>query len=493
MATVIPENAATFSFEQLVQVCGGRPVRDVVHDATGADAVLQVRGVVTDSRAVRSGQLYVALRGENHDGHAFLAQAAQRGAAAALVSDATQAPLGLPLVVVTDTRKALGDLACAHRLAWGGRVVAITGSAGKTTTKEITAALLSALGRNVLRTQGNLNNDIGVPMTLLCLEAQHDVAVIEIGTSGPGEIANLARIASPNVGVVTTVSLAHTAGLGSLEAVADEKHALLSALPRDGVAIYSADSAVLRARVSRIAAERVLAFGEEASAGVRLERYALTEALATECVFRIQSREYGVDQTLPATLGLCGQGPALDAAAALAVVLAEHGPNALSKAAAALRAVVPVAGRLAPKQGDSDCLIIDDSYNANPASMAASLETLAQVAAVRRGRAVAVLGDMAELGDHAKAEHARIGEAAMRLGVSVLIGCGPQMRDAAESARRAAAATKQEARIEHVADPEAAATLVQSLLAARDAVLIKGSRSMGMERAVNALVRGEQS
>ncbi len=220
MATPIPQNEATFVLGEMAATCSGR--------IDPGCAGKRVRGVVTDSRAVQPGQLYVALRGETHDGHKFLAQAHAQGACAALVERADQAPAGLPIVVVQDTRRALGDLAHLHRSRWAKPVVAITGSAGKTTTKELTAAVLGALGHNVLRTQGNLNNDIGVPMTLLGLTAAHDVAVIELGTSAPGEIARLAQIARADVGVVTTVSLAHTAGLGTLAAVADEKCALLA-------------------------------------------------------------------------------------------------------------------------------------------------------------------------------------------------------------------------------------------------------------------------
>jgi UDP-N-acetylmuramoyl-tripeptide--D-alanyl-D-alanine ligase len=478
MATVIPDNCAAFSLEALAHATGGQ-----LRLAGDATPETLVRGVVTDSRKVTEGQLYVALRGENHDGHRFLVQAQERGASAALVSDLLQAPEGLSLICVDDTRAALGAIARAHRLVWGRPVVAITGSAGKTTTKEITARLLSSLGHEVLRTQGNLNNDIGLPMTLLGLSPAHDVAVVEIGTSGPGEIEKLAKIASPTVGVVTTVSLAHTAGLGSLEAVADEKHMLLSSLPRDGVAIDCADSAPLRARRARIHASRALSFGEHPSADVQLLRYRLTESLTTECVLRVA----GLERELTATLGLCGHGPALDAAAALSVVLALHGAQAVPKAALALAEITPVAGRLAPVITSNGSLIIDDTYNANPASMEASLETLTQIAAVRGGRAIAVLGDMAELGEHAQAEHVRIGTLAAKLGVAQLIGCGPQMHAAVEAARSHAP----EGHVliaEHVSDPQAAAKLVAACLGARDAVLLKGSRSMAMERVLASLV-----
>src|SRR6185312_12425053 len=179
------------------------------------------------SRAVKPGQLYVALKGERHDGHAYLADVQAAGAAAAVIEEAAEAaaPKGLPLLVVADTRRALGEIARFHRTRWGKSLVAITGSAGKTTTKELTAAALRAVGsgQRVLSTFGNLNNDIGLPMTLFGLTPEHDVAVVEIGTGGPGEIAWLTHVAEPTVGVVTTVALAHVARLGTLSEVADEK------------------------------------------------------------------------------------------------------------------------------------------------------------------------------------------------------------------------------------------------------------------------------
>ncbi|HEX4355368.1 MAG TPA: Mur ligase family protein, partial [Polyangiales bacterium] len=251
MATAIPANEAAFTLEEIAACTGGR--------VSASKAEASIRGVVTDSRAVKPGQLYVALRGEHHDGHRFLQPSAAQGAAAALVETEDKAPAGLPLVVVPDTRRALGELARAHRTRWGGKLIAITGSAGKTTTKELTAAALRALGHRVLSTEGNLNNEIGLPMTLFGLGAQHDLAVVEIGTGGPGEIAWLAYVGRPEIGVVTTVSLAHAEKLGSLDGVADEKTALLRALPSDGAAIYGADSEALVTRAASFAGHNTIA------------------------------------------------------------------------------------------------------------------------------------------------------------------------------------------------------------------------------------------
>lgn len=481
MATPIPTNQATFVLGEIAATCSGR--------IDPGCAGKRVRGVVTDSRAVQAGQLYVALRGETHDGHKFLQQAFAQGACAALVERTDQVPAGFPTVVVSDTRRALGELALLHRTRWAKPLVAITGSAGKTTTKELTAAVLRALGHDVLYTQGNLNNEIGVPMTLLGLTNAHDVAVIEMGTSGPGEIARLAQIARADVGVITTVSLAHTAGLGSLAAVADEKCALLRALGKDGVAVYSADSEVLRTRSAGFAARRVISFGEHGSAQVQLVRHALNANLTTTASYRVAGRA----APLTVELGLCGVAPALDAAAALAVVLALYPTADLDAAAAGLRAVQPPPGRLMPVPGPAGSLLIDDTYNANPASVAASLQTLATLARVRNGRAIAALGDMAELGEHSRAEHERVGRDVVRLGLSAVLLCGREMQHAATAARDEAKtiASGVAPRIEHFDDPLSCVTPLSALLAegrpGHDSVLVKGSRSMGMERVVQAL------
>ncbi len=475
MATVIPTNEAGFVLGQIAATCAGR--------IDPSFAGRRVRGVVTDSRAVTQGSLYVALRGDNHDGHRFLADVHARGAAAAIVERAEQAPRELPVVVVADARRALGELALLHRTRWAGKVVAITGSAGKTTTKELTAAAFAALGHRVLRTQGNLNNEIGLPMTLLGLTASHDLAVVEMGTSGHGEIARLARIARADVGVVTTVSLAHTAGLGSLAEVADEKCALLRALGKDGVAVYSADSDVLHERVATFGAPRVLSFGEHESASVRLMRHALSDSLTSHCAYRVQGRAL----PLVLELTLSGIGPALDVGAALAAVLALHDVAALETAGEGICAVKPLAGRLAPRRTPTGALVIDDTYNANPASMLASLRTLAELSHARGGAAIAALGDMAELGAHAQSEHERVGRDAVRLGISALFLCGSEMLHAAEAARAEAAEHKLSPRIEHFADPAQSLPLLAAALGARDALLVKGSRSMRMERIVDAL------
>jgi UDP-N-acetylmuramoyl-tripeptide--D-alanyl-D-alanine ligase len=478
MATPIPRNAAAFTLAEVAQATAGRLVSD--------DGAVAVRGVVSDSRAVESGNLYVALRGERLDGHAYVAQALASGASAALVSDRARLPAGARGVVVTDTLRALGDLAALHRKRWGGRVVAITGSAGKTTTKELTFAALQAAGARVVRTAGNLNNLVGAPLTLLCLDARTEIAVIEIGTSAPGEIARLAEICAPEVGAVTAVAAAHTEGLGSVQQVAAEKAALLWALPEAGTSIYSADHDVLIAQLDRVRTQRRIAFGSSARADVQLVSHALDVTPAMRCVVRAG---HG-GPAIACELKLFGIGPALDATCALAIVLETLGEGALQSAARGLARVSPVPGRLAPLRGPADSLILDDSYNANPASMRSSIETALELARVRGGRALLVLGDMLELGASSRAEHEAVGRMSAQPGVAALVACGREMTAAAETAREQARRAGAELSIAHLSDPAGAAVLVAPLLRANDVVLVKGSRGVAMERVVDGL-RGE--
>lgn len=465
MATPIPDNSATFTLDEVAAAVGGR-VR-----GPGADRVV---GVTTDSRRAGPGKLFVALRGERHDAHRFIPAVADAGATAAIVARGSVVPPSMTAIEVDDTLGALGRLGLHHRQRWGGRVIAITGSAGKTTTKELTAAALAGAGRRVLKTEGNLNNLIGVPMTLLTLEGNHDVAVIEIGTSAPGEIAALTAMSAPNLGIVTTVAAAHTEGLGTVERVADEKLALLEGLPDDAVGLYGADNELLVSRATGLLGERARGFGRSPAAFARLTSQGVDSELRSHCRFQVANR------ACEATLSWMGLGPAVDAAAALATVVCELGEEALDGALAGLAQVPPVAGRLCAVRGPRGSLIIDDTYNANPASVHASLETLAQVGRARGGRTVAVLGDMKELGELSTPEHRRVGQTVADLGIDQLVTCGPLMSEAAATAGAAAvtcvdAATEAEAHL--------------GALGSGDTVLVKGSRSMAMEQLVTSLAQ----
>lgn len=474
MATPIPKNQVRFDLAEIAARCGGSRL--------GAGAP-EICGVVTDSRAVEPGNLYVALKGDRFDGHRFVAEAFKRGAVAALVSDRSALPSQCDGVAVPDTLHALGVLARRHRDRWGGRVVAITGSAGKTTTKELAFAALNAAGARVTRTLGNLNNLIGAPMTLFQLDAAVDTAVIEIGTSAPGEIARLAEICRPQVGVVTSVSAAHTLGLGSIEKVASEKASLLWALPEDGVAIHCADDRYIGAELGKIRARRTIGFGTSAGAGLRLVSHRLTASPSMTC--ELLAADEGV--SLRASLQLFGIGPALDAAAATAVVLALLGPEALPAAVAGLERVAPVPGRLCALPGPAGSLVIDDSYNANPGSMKVSIATALELAQLRHGRALFVLGDMAELGSQSRAEHEAIGRQTAQPNVAALLACGVEMTAAAAAAREQARDHGRELSIAHLSDASGAAGLLRPLLRSGDVVLIKGSRASGMERVARDL------
>ena len=479
MATPIPPNRAVFTLEAIAEATAGTVRR------RGRAAA--VTGVVIDSRAVSEGCLFVALRGERHDAHRFLAGAVEAGAAALLVDDRAHVPgdLDAAIIAVDDTTRALGELSRAHRSAWEGTLVAVTGSAGKTTTKELTAAALAAAGARVHRTRGNLNNLVGVPMTLFELEGAHDIAVVEAGTSRPGEIARLAEIARPDVGVVTLVAVAHTEGLGSLEEVAAEKWALVAGLGGEGAAVLNADDASLRRLTSkggstggsRAPRPSEIWFGRDGTASVRLVSHAVTDELRTHARYAIAGRE----TELEPELALIGEAAAMNAAAALAVCVALG--RDVEKAAEGLVTVTPTPGRMRPLEALNGALVLDDAYNANPRSMSLALDTAAEVARRRGGHVIAVLGDMKELGACSVDEHASIGSHAARARVRVLAACGHEMRHAASSARRVSASME----VHSFDDPLDAVSRVLDESGRRDVILVKGSRSMRMERVVGAL------
>lgn len=478
MATPIPDNSAHFTLDEVLRVTGGH----LVGTATAGEAT----GVVTDSRRVTPGQLFVALVGETHDAHRFLRQAGEQGAAIVVVSNATDVPFNLTAIEVLDTTRALGQLARLHRERWGKRVVAITGSAGKTTTKELTAAALTALGQRVHKTSGNLNNAIGVPMTLLQLEAAHDVAVVECGTSGPGEIAWLAELAQPDVAVVLEAAAAHTEGLGTVEAVAVEKASLLGGLGSHGVAVWNADNAELVKAVANFSV-RQLRFGISEGVDVRLASHHSTPGARERCVFESGSS----GNRCEVELGLLGIGAALDAAAVLAIVSALHGEKGWDAAAHGLSALRATPGRMCPQEAERGVVVLDDTYNANPISCERSLRAARELAEARGGRVIAVLGDMKELGAESALHHRRIGRLAVELKVAAFVGCGAEMAAACDAAMAEAARERlpSASRVMHVRDPLEAVAIVRAQLQDNDVVLIKGSRSMGMERVVEALAQ----
>jgi UDP-N-acetylmuramoyl-tripeptide--D-alanyl-D-alanine ligase len=327
----------------------------------------------------------------------------------------------------------------------------------------------------VHKTRGNLNNLVGVPMTLLELSDAHDTAVVEMGTNRPGEIARLADIARPDVGVVTLVAAAHTEGLGSIEAVAREKWALIEALQGEARAVINADDPSL----GELAGSRpeILSFGYTDGATVRIAGHELLADLSTRARYVIEALG-----ELEVPLALLGEAAARNAAGALAVCVALG--RDVHAAAAGLASVKPEAGRMCPVTARSGALVLDDTYNANPRSTALALDTAAELAAKRGGSVIAVLGDMKELGDRSNDEHAAIGRHAAAAGVRLLAACGLEMRHAVSAARRASPTME----VHHYDDLMEAAARVLDESARRDVIVVKGSRSMQMERVVAGMV-----
>ncbi|MBI5659495.1 MAG: UDP-N-acetylmuramoyl-tripeptide--D-alanyl-D-alanine ligase [Nitrosomonadales bacterium] len=442
---------------QAAQVLGGR--------FAGPDG--EFAAVSSDSRAIAAGDLFVALRGENFDGAEFVAGAARSGAVAAMVnreSGAGNREPGIPLLLVEDTRLALGRLAAYWRARFAVSLVAVTGSNGKTTVKEMLASVLREAEGNtdaVLATQGNLNNDIGMPLTLLKLRANHRYAVIEMGMNHPGEIAYLSRLACPDVAVINNASGAHLAGLGSVEAVARAKGEILAGLPESGIAVINADDAHVSLWRELAGSHRVIEFGLGKNAAVHAQWHPQGDG---------------------AVIGACT--PQGDFSAALQVPGAHNARNALAAAAAALalRVSLPaiaaglerfagVAGRLQRKAALHGAVLVDDSYNANPASVHAALEVLARAS----GRKILVLGDMGELGPSALRFHGEIGAEARRLGVDRLLALGELT---VRAVREFGAGARHFDRIEDLL------AALDRDLGAGDTVLVKGSRFMKMERVV---------
>ncbi|MCC6555128.1 MAG: UDP-N-acetylmuramoyl-tripeptide--D-alanyl-D-alanine ligase, partial [Polyangiaceae bacterium] len=476
--TPIPQNSAPYTVDEIARATGGRVLRG------GGGA----RGVSTDSRTIAGGAAFVALVGESFDGHAFLEGAARRGAAVVVISREVQVPEGCAAVLVRDGLEALGALASAHRARWGGRphglgaraIVGVGGAAGKTTTTRVTAALLAGAGRGeVHATAGNLNNAIGVPMTLLGLEERHRFAVVEIGTNHRGEVAALARVARAEVGIVTSIGVEHTEGLGTLEEVAEEEGDLLAALPAEGVAVGNVDDAQVARQMGRAGARRRVGYGGAEGAAYRI---AARRAVGLQgSAVRIERGGEAIEVRVP----LLGEAGALAAAAGVAAVEELLGERLTGGAAtrALEQMVLPADGRLAAVELADGAVVIDDSYNANPVSMRSSLRTAAELAAALGKRLVLALGEMRELGALSAAEHEALGEQVGGVKPALMIAVGG---DAERTARAAAAAG-----VEAVffGSSEEAARRAVEVVGPGDLVLVKGSRGIRMERIAEALVQ----
>ena len=440
----------------------------------GAQAAEQVvNGLTTDTRAIAQGQLFVALAGERFDAHDFLAAAVQAGAAGLLVSDEQRLPAGAPAVLVADTRQALGQLAAAWRAQFTLPLIAVTGSNGKTTTKEMIASILEAAYPGaVLATRGNFNNDVGLPLTLLGLHAGHRAAVVEMGMNQPGEIAYLTQLARPTVALVNNAQRAHLQGMGDLAEIAREKGSIFTGLTAAGVAVFNADdaqSAVWQAQVD--------------AAGQRPLRFAVNQPAEVRGTLTQQGLDFLLALQTPAgeaqlVLPVPGRHNAVNALAATAACLAAG--IALPQVVAGLQSFRGVKGRLQRRQGQQGAQILDDTYNANPDSVRAGIDVLASTI----GKKILVLGDMGEIGEGSHQCHDEIGGYAKSQGVDRLYALGEAsaqaVRNFGEGGR-------------HFCNIDKLIAAVQKELAADTTVLVKGSRFMRMERVADALVAEEQS
>ncbi|MDQ1347166.1 MAG: UDP-N-acetylmuramoyl-tripeptide--D-alanyl-D-alanine ligase [Acidobacteriota bacterium] len=483
MATPIPRNSATFTAGEIAAATGG-----LLCEVEPARALAEIS---TDSRTVSAGGLFVAIVGEVHDAHRFAGDALARGAVNLVAGNRGVAG---PRIEVADTLVALGDLA-RHFVDRETRsrplpVLAIGGSAGKTTTKTLAAAAVRALFGQTLVTPGNLNNRVGVPMTLFTLTPEHRAIVLECGTSVPGEIAELGRIARPSVAVVVNVDVEHSERLGSVTAIADEEGALLLAARR--VAVANGDDPLLRARRSGAGA-KPLTFGRGATCDLAVAARTVDATGTSTIVLRSRGRSFaalgGSPRELRISTALLGETAALNIAAALAGALAlldrSASPEELARMSAAIAAVEAVPGRLCPRE-TSGILILDDSYNSNPRSVRAALSAAREVAERRGARLVIALGDMLELGAVSLAEHREMLAAADRSGADALILVGSELASAF-----AALAEPLQTPHRLFADSAAAAAAVAGLVQAGDLWLVKGSRGIRMERLVEVLQAAE--
>ena len=458
---------------EVAAAAGGR-----LHDAPDPDVTV-VGPVVVDSRLAGPGALFVAVKGERTDGHEHAAQAVAAGAVAVLAAR----PVGAPAIVVDDPVIALGRLAGAvlERLT-GVTVTAVTGSSGKTTTKDLLAAVLETAGPTV-SAQGSFNTEVGVPLTVLAADETTRHLVVEMGARGPGHLTYLCRIAPPQIAVVLNVGAAHMGEFGGLAATAAAKRELVQALPPGGVAVLNADDPLVAA-MAPAAPGRVVWFGLSGSADVRAEAVRLDErGRATFDLVAAGNR-------VPAGLALHGAHQVSNALAVAAVAL-EVGIPPVGVAAALAIATPRSRWRMEVTERSDGVTVVNDAYNANPDSVRAALEALVAMSSGRRSWAV--LGEMLELGAASAEEHAAVGRLAVRLGVSRVVAVGDGARGVHEAAAAPPAPPAHTVGEEpvFVPDADAAVALLRGQLRGGDVVLIKGSRGVGLERVAEALLEQE--
>ena len=462
-------------------------VAELAHWAHGTllrgDEQQHVRGVSIDSRMVQAGNVFIALRGERLDGHRFVPDAIQQGANGVVVSDTAclsavalneKNEAGPAVIHVANTEKALQDLALAHRQRFQGSVVAVTGSNGKTTVKEMTGGVLQTW-LPIHKASGNLNNHIGVPLAVLGLDVLKRAMVLELGMNHLGEISRLCEIARPDVGVITNIGLAHLGCLGSVEAIQQAKGELTASLDASGVAIVNADDPRTLALGQQSPARRLITFGQTQRAVVRGWVQENLGLAGTRCGVVLDGVTYEFRLHVPGTHQV------MNALAAAAVGVVFEVPA--ERIVQALQHYRGVYGRLAMRRGQEDVWLIDDTYNANPQSMQVALNVLARVPG--SGRHIAVLGDMLELGEDGPALHREVGSMVSQTNVHTLIALGPAAEHIARGAHQAG---MERHRIHHAASQQDVLSLLAELMQPQDVVLLKGSRGMAMEHLVEALV-----
>ncbi|MBI3809815.1 MAG: UDP-N-acetylmuramoyl-tripeptide--D-alanyl-D-alanine ligase [Nitrospirae bacterium] len=454
-----------FGVQEMVEITGGRLVSGFSRK--------RARRVWTDSRTVRRGDLFVALAGRRFDGHRFVAEALRKGAVGALVRHGFKLPGTALLIEVDEPLRAFQDLARAHRRRFDIPVVAVSGSNGKTTTKDMIAAIL-AERFTTLKTEGNLNNHIGVPQTLLRLASRHEAAVIEMGISGLGEMARLCEIAEPTHGVLTNIGPTHLETLGDVRTVARAKGEMLDALPAGGTAVLNADDAFYDELCVRVRG-RVLSFGFSRRADVRALHVETQGPSSTRLRVGVRDRA----RPFPVSLAIAGAHNVANALAAVAAGLAVGvGEGAIRAGLARYRP----AGMRSEVRRWRGVTVLNDCYNANPASMRAALRWLTE--AKGTGRAIAVLGDMLELGGETMQAHRDIGAEAARLGADYLLTVGDLAADIAEGALGGGMPADC---VVAARDYGTVAERLRGILRKGDVVLLKGSRGARMERVLEAL------
>ena len=454
------------NLENIAEVTGGKVIQG--HFKTVFNAVS------TDSRTLKRGQLFIALRGETYDGHNFLEKAVGAGAGGLVVSHLADLPQHIPVVLVNDTLQALQSLAAYNRIRISAFLVGVTGSTGKTTTKDILASVLAT--RLVThKTSGNYNNEVGLPHTLLQMGHDCQAAVVEMAMRGAGEIDSLCRIAKPDCAVITTINETHMELLGDLSSIAAAKGEILAHIPPEGFALLPAESPFIKREAARCKG-RVIFFGTSGDADIRAENIRPTSRGSSFDVV-IGGRRDRYTLPIPGRHNVVNALAAIGVGREMGLTTAEIARGLEAVDLTGMRLEITSAGGIK---------IINDSYNASPASTRAALQTLVDIAA--GGRKIAMLGDMLELGQRALSGHWEVGAAATGLQIDYLITVGELAQNIQRGAHRAG---MDQERALHCQDNQEAVKILENLLQPGDTVLVKGSRGMKMESIVQSLVKSQ--